>query len=91
MDAGAQRVEALLEVDRSGRVVRTLNWAGDSPFLEEVQATVSECRFEPATLDGEPIAVELPFAWEFPEPPVTLSGVLRARGEREGMIEDRNR
>lgn len=83
LDVGAQRVEAAVLVDEQGRVEAVTASAGDEPFRSAVLEALIACTFTPATEDGAPIAVEIPFGWDFPRPPVNVAGIVRSAGARQ--------
>ncbi len=63
-------IEVLLRVDASGEVAGATIVRSGGPALDAaVLAAVRAARFEPATLDGAPIEVELPFVQRFEPPP----------------------
>jgi len=65
----ALRVRVLLTIDEEGRVtdVVLLEGAGE-PWDGAVQEAARSFRFEPATLDGVPVAVEIPYEHHFLPP-----------------------
>jgi hypothetical protein len=87
LDAGAQHVEVVLLVDEAGAVETVTPVAGAEPLLALVTEAVRGCTFQAASEGGEPIAVEIPFGWDFPEPPINVAGVIRAAGDRR-PVED---
>ncbi len=81
LDVGAQRVTALLRIDAKGRVQALSEAQGDERFVALVRESALDCTFVPATVDGIATPVDLPFAWDFPIPPVNLRVTLRSRWE----------
>jgi len=82
IDRGAQHVVVELEIDETGRPTRVTLLSGEDPFATLVLEAASEARFTPATEGGEPVPVQIPMTWDFPEPPVNVAGVVRRRGDR---------
>jgi hypothetical protein len=74
LDAGPVGVDVLLDVDEHGGVASVAPIGGPEPFAALVAAAVVGCTFTPALEDGVPVPVELPFHWDFPTPPVNVSG-----------------
>ncbi|MEQ1568898.1 MAG: TonB-dependent receptor [Myxococcota bacterium] len=70
MDLGPAVVEATLEQTAAG--VRATGWTGPPALVDAVAATLGGC----TGLGAEPA----PFTWVFPEPPISVSGVVRAEG-----------
>lgn len=87
LDRGAQRVDVVLLVDEQGAVETIEPVAGDEPFVSMVTGALPACRFVPAHEGGAPVAVEVPFSWEFPEPPVNVAGLVRESGSRRPVPE----
>lgn len=88
VDAGPQRVTALLRVDETGTVVEVNELAGDPRFVAVIEPVAQSCTFTPATEDGQPITVDQPFAWDWAEPAVpveSLVGRIVTRGDRLGV------
>lgn len=80
LDQGEVKVELNLLVDEQGAVERVDVLEGAEPFASLAVSAVTRFRFQPASEGGRPTAVELPFTYVFPEPPVNVSGVVRVRG-----------
>lgn len=85
VDAGPQRVSALLRVDEQGNVVRVQDLQGLPEFVSLVEPVAAACRFTPATEDGVPITVDQPFAWDWPAPVDNVVGQVITRGDRVGV------
>ena len=62
VDVGLARVEAMLQVDESGRVVAASGWDGPQELIDGIVPTLSECR-----LSGP---AYVPWSWTFGLPPV---------------------
>lgn len=75
-------VTLALLIDEAGHVETTTLIQGEPPFAGLALAAALDLVFAPATEDGVPVAVELPFTWEFVPPPVVVAGQLRALGTR---------
>lgn len=82
LDAGPQRVSALLRIDERGAVSSVTELAGDPRFVALIEPVAATCTFTPALEDGRPLVVDQPFAWDWPEPPVNLTGRVITRGDR---------
>jgi TonB family protein len=82
IDRGAQSVVVELTLDESGLPTDARLLSGEEPFVRLVMEAARQARFAPATEDGKPVSVQIPMTWEFPEPPVNVSGVVRRRGDR---------
>ena len=80
IDAGPQQVLTHLLIDEKGRVREVLRTDGLAPFAEPVTEAALDCQFEAATVDGVPVAVEVPLTWNFDPPAVQLMGQVRQRG-----------
>jgi TonB family protein len=93
--AGTVRLELL--VDAAGEVAEARLVQGVHPLLDEAALHAAPgLRFEPARVDGEPVPVRLHFEYRFeaprpregeeaPPPPVTLRGLVRAKGNRRPL------
>ncbi|HWV39610.1 MAG TPA: TonB-dependent receptor [Vulgatibacter sp.] len=90
-------VQVMLRVEADGRVsaVELLEGAGP-PWDEAVLEATAAFVFEPARLDGVPVAVEIPFVQRFEPPPrpageeeerlpARISGVVVERGTRKAV------
>jgi hypothetical protein len=64
-----------VELDAGGQVLRALALT-DPEWAAAAEDLTRACRFEPASLNGEPIAVTFQFTWWFPdvEPPALPEG-----------------
>lgn len=83
--AGEARV--LLTVDETGRVSEVVGAGADHALFDAaLQAVVGAWRFEPARLEGERVAVQLPVVWRFTAPPVPVRGRLSRRGVRGPVV-----
>jgi hypothetical protein len=87
VDLGSVRITALLRIDERGKVLSVSDLDGPSPFVALVAEIADDCTFEPARFEGQPVVVDLPFAWDFPEPPIILSGSVRSRGDHLPVID----
>jgi hypothetical protein len=76
-------VQLLLLLDERGSIEQIGLVSGEEPFAGLALARASEIRFSPALEGGQPIAVELPFAWTFDPPVENVVGRLRVAGSRE--------
>jgi len=84
-------VELVLSVDTGGAVTEVEVERADHPELAEAAVIAARgLRFSPATLEGEPVAVRLPFRYTFAPPPqaqvlpiAVLEGRVRAQGTRK--------
>jgi hypothetical protein len=74
-----------LLLDQEGRVVDAIALSGEPAFAEAALEAVRQYRFSPATLDGEPLMVQLPYEVVFDPPPVNVTGVVRMGGSREPL------
>ncbi len=81
-DNDAHVVELELSINSKGILTDVRALSGDEPFRSTFMATVQEMSFSPATEDGTPIDVVVPYSWTFQQPPVNLSGFVRVAGER---------
>ena len=93
--AGTVRLELLL--DEGGEVAEATVVEGVHPLLDEAALHAAPgLRFSPATVDGAPVPVRLHFEYRFeapqalatdekPVPPVTLRGLVRAKGNRRPL------
>jgi len=82
IDRGAQNVVVELILDEAGLPTRVQVLSGEEPFAGLVLEAAWQSRFTPATEGGTPVPVQIPMTWEFPEPPVNVTGVVRRRGDR---------
>lgn len=82
LDAGPQRVTAVLRVDEAGRVASVTELLGDPRFVALIEPVAATCTFTPALEDGRPLVVDQPFAWDWLEPPINLTGRVVTRGDR---------
>jgi len=79
------KVTLALLIDEAGRIEEVAMVAGEEPFASLAVEAASQLVFSPATEAGVPVAVELPFTWQFDPPPVVLAGQLRALGTRDPL------
>ncbi|MFY0572080.1 TonB family protein [Archangium lansingense] len=94
--AGTVRLELL--VDEQGEVAEVRLVQGLHPLLDEAALHAAPgLRFSPAKVDGAPMPVRLNFEYRFeapqqvaeaekPLPPVTLRGLIRAKGNRKPLV-----
>lgn len=83
--------ELLLSIDEAGLVTGVELQRADHPAFGEAAVTAAAgLRFTPATLEGEPVAVRVPFSYNFAPPPAAqvlpiaiLEGRVRAQGTRQ--------
>ena len=87
VDAGPQRVTALLRIDEQGAVVRVTELTGAPEFVAAVEPVAASCRFTPASEDGEPVTVDQPFAWDWAAPVDNLTGRVISRGDRIAVVD----
>ena len=87
VDQGPQHVEVELTVQADGSVGDVKVSQGVDPFAALVVQAVRHTHFHPATEGGEPIAVVVPLTWDFPEPPVDVSGTLHRQGDGEPIAD----
>jgi TonB family protein len=80
IDRGEVHVTLQILVDEQGRVEQASVVAGEEPFRSLALDAVWQFRFAPATEGGAPTAVELPFDYVFPSPPVNVAGVAYQKG-----------
>ncbi|WP_375768586.1 TonB family protein [Archangium gephyra] len=94
--AGTVRLELL--VDEEGAVAEVRLLEGPHPLLDEAALHAAPgLRFTPAKVDGAPVPVRLHFEYRFeapqqvaeagtPQAPVTLRGLIRAKGNRKPLV-----
>ncbi|REG29885.1 TonB family protein [Archangium gephyra] len=94
--AGTVRLELL--VDEEGAVAEVRLLQGLHPLLDEAALHAAPgLRFAPAKVDGAPVPVRLHFEYRFeapqpvaeagtPQAPVTLRGLIRAKGNRKPLV-----
>lgn len=82
-DNGAHTVELELSINSKGILTDVRALSGDEPFRSLFVDSVREMSFSPATEDGVPIDVVVPYSWTFQQPPVNLTGFVRVAGERQ--------
>ena len=74
---GAAEVAFVLVIDEAGRVAEARlreDEAAPAPFVEAARAFVAGLRFEPALLEGRPVAVEVEYVVRFAPPPAPAAG-----------------
>ncbi len=86
LDLGRVEVQLLLLLDEQGAVEELIEASGPEPFVSLASWAATRLRFEPALELGEPVAVELPFAYVFEQPPVNLMGSLSIHGTRSPAV-----
>lgn len=79
-DDSAHRVELELTISADGAITAIRPVAGEPTFQDALIGALSELSFVPATEDGEPIEVVVPFSWTFQQAAVSLAGSLRIAG-----------
>lgn len=72
LDLGRVDVELLLLIDEHGAVEQVGLVSGPEPFASLAVAAAAALRFTPAREGDLAVAVEAPFTYTFPEPPVSL-------------------
>ncbi|AEI64196.1 TonB family protein [Corallococcus macrosporus] len=95
--AGVVELELLL--DDAGEVERATLTRGLHPLLDRAALHAApSLRFQPATVDGRPVAVRILFEYRFKAPvpavadrpeapaPVTLKGLVRTKGNRRPLV-----
>jgi len=84
-------VELELTIDEAGDVVEARIVGEPPPALARAALHAApRLRFHPATSEGQPVAVRLPFTWRFEPSPVAparavLTGRVRAKGTRKPL------
>ena len=86
LDRGRVEVQLTLLIDEQGAVEELLSADGPEPFASLAAWAALRLRFTPALELGQPVAVELPFAYVFEQPPVNLRGKLSVHGTRSPAI-----
>lgn len=71
-------VEILIDVE--GRATEARTVSGEEPFLSLTMDALIDARFRPATEDGTPVPVRVPFTWQWTPPPLNVTGVVLAKG-----------
>jgi hypothetical protein len=82
LDDGRVEIALYLLIDEQGRVEELIGAEGPEPYLSLASWAAARLRFDPALELGHPVAVELPFAYVFEEPPVNIRGQLHVHGTR---------
>jgi len=86
LDAGRVEILLILLVDERGQVEELLEATGPEPFVSLASWAATRLVFTPALELGQPVAVELPFAYVFEEPQVNLRGTLSIHGTRSPAV-----